>query len=326
MAKVVFPAVLPSHWPSSRCNNSNAIVYVLFPCLVILTTYSPSTATNYLWLKLTGRIPNLFPWTPSKFLQVNDIQQYYLRIIPCKIIGSDRNPMSLGLHLVLRVASILQSWGMLVHRQRILRQSRTQWHATFGRLIYILFTILVLPDILGRVVRILSWVLFMSSTSLVNNTNWMEWLGSLRRFLFFCRFWVAQKHHKISFQKGQFMYYLQTKSLRSPYRGREKVLWVCSFLLVMYHFISAPASFPSSRSMCSALLIIPCSFWLILLQHAFSVVRSAGSHDYNFLSPVRRDTVNTGIGNDNVTIRFVTDNAGPWFLHWQVYTFCDLWR
>jgi iron transport multicopper oxidase len=22
---------------------------------------------------------------------------------------------------------------------------------------------------------------------------------------------------------------------------------------------------------------------------------------------------------DNVTIRFVTDNTGPWFLHWWVY-------
>ena len=32
----------------------------------------------------------------------------------------------------------------------------------------------------------------------------------------------------------------------------------------------------------------------------------------------QRDVVSTGTPGDNVTIRFVTDNAGPWFLHWYV--------
>ncbi|KAF8073915.1 laccase [Lyophyllum atratum] len=50
--------------------------------------------------------------------------------------------------------------------------------------------------------------------------------------------------------------------------------------------------------------------------HSFSVVRSGGSSEYNYLDPVRRDTVNTGLADGNATIRFVTDNAGPWFLHW----------
>lgn len=50
--------------------------------------------------------------------------------------------------------------------------------------------------------------------------------------------------------------------------------------------------------------------------HAFSVVRSAGSDVYNYNNPVRRDVVNAGGGGDNVTIRFQTDNAGPWILHW----------
>ena len=62
------------------------------------------------------------------------------------------------------------------------------------------------------------------------------------------------------------------------------------------------------------------SFWyhlyLLLLQHAFSVVRTAGSSDYNYVNPVRRDVVSVGQPGDNVTIRFVTDNTGPWFLHW----------
>jgi len=52
--------------------------------------------------------------------------------------------------------------------------------------------------------------------------------------------------------------------------------------------------------------------------HAFHVIRSAGSTDYNYVNPVRRDTVNIGFTPDNVTVRFVTDNAGPWFLHCHI--------
>ncbi|KII87726.1 hypothetical protein PLICRDRAFT_176505 [Plicaturopsis crispa FD-325 SS-3] len=53
--------------------------------------------------------------------------------------------------------------------------------------------------------------------------------------------------------------------------------------------------------------------------HDFSVVRSAGSTAYNYVDPVRRDTVNLGSDtNDNVTIRFTTDNPGPWFFHCHV--------
>ncbi|KAH6897937.1 laccase 10 [Coprinopsis sp. MPI-PUGE-AT-0042] len=52
--------------------------------------------------------------------------------------------------------------------------------------------------------------------------------------------------------------------------------------------------------------------------HAFSVVRSAGSTMYNYKNPVKRDVVNTGGLNDNVTIRFITDNPGPWFFHCHI--------
>ncbi|KAF8957176.1 yellow laccase [Flammula alnicola] len=53
--------------------------------------------------------------------------------------------------------------------------------------------------------------------------------------------------------------------------------------------------------------------------HAFSVIRSAGSSVYNFNNPVRRDVVNTGTSTgDNVTIRFETNNAGPWILHCHI--------
>ncbi|EPQ52617.1 laccase [Gloeophyllum trabeum ATCC 11539] len=56
--------------------------------------------------------------------------------------------------------------------------------------------------------------------------------------------------------------------------------------------------------------------------HTFSVVRSAGTTAYNYDNPVRRDVVSVGgndpVNTDNVTIRFETDNAGPWFLHCHV--------
>ncbi|KAF9067106.1 laccase [Rhodocollybia butyracea] len=52
--------------------------------------------------------------------------------------------------------------------------------------------------------------------------------------------------------------------------------------------------------------------------HSFSVIRSAGSDVYNFENPPQRDAVSTGGADDNVTIRFFTDNAGPWFLHCHI--------
>nr|AFE48785.1 yellow laccase [Stropharia aeruginosa] len=52
--------------------------------------------------------------------------------------------------------------------------------------------------------------------------------------------------------------------------------------------------------------------------HTFSVIRSAGSKIYNYNNPVRRDVVSIGDSNDNVTIRFETDNAGPWLLHCHI--------
>ncbi|KAG2746849.1 multicopper oxidase [Suillus brevipes Sb2] len=58
--------------------------------------------------------------------------------------------------------------------------------------------------------------------------------------------------------------------------------------------------------------------------HKFAVIRSAGSSTYNYVNPVLRDTVSTGLLSDRVTIRFITDNPGPWLLHchidWHLYT------
>ncbi|KAG1739433.1 laccase [Suillus paluster] len=58
--------------------------------------------------------------------------------------------------------------------------------------------------------------------------------------------------------------------------------------------------------------------------HSFAVIRSAGSSSYNYVNPVMRDTVTTGFAGDYVTIRFITDNPGPWLLHchidWHLYT------
>ncbi|KAF8169811.1 yellow laccase [Pholiota molesta] len=52
--------------------------------------------------------------------------------------------------------------------------------------------------------------------------------------------------------------------------------------------------------------------------HAFSVVRSAGSTVYNYVDPVQRDVVSIGVTGDNTTIRFTTDNSGPWILHCHI--------
>nr|QMP96873.1 laccase 8 precursor [Cerrena sp.] len=52
--------------------------------------------------------------------------------------------------------------------------------------------------------------------------------------------------------------------------------------------------------------------------HTFHVVRSAGQTTPNFVDPILRDTVNIGAAGDNVTIRFNTDNPGPWFLHCHI--------
>ncbi|KAG8221175.1 laccase [Butyriboletus roseoflavus] len=53
--------------------------------------------------------------------------------------------------------------------------------------------------------------------------------------------------------------------------------------------------------------------------HTFDVVRVSGSNATNFVNPVRRDVVSIGSSaTDNVTIRFSTDNPGPWFLHCHI--------
>ncbi|KAI0334354.1 laccase [Cubamyces sp. BRFM 1775] len=52
--------------------------------------------------------------------------------------------------------------------------------------------------------------------------------------------------------------------------------------------------------------------------HTFAVVRSAGSSVYNYDNPIFRDVVSTGTPGDNVTIRFQTNNPGPWFLHCHI--------
>ncbi|KAL0954253.1 hypothetical protein HGRIS_005381 [Hohenbuehelia grisea] len=58
--------------------------------------------------------------------------------------------------------------------------------------------------------------------------------------------------------------------------------------------------------------------------HTFSVVRVAGTTEYNFVNPPRRDVVSIGGAGDNVTIRFVTDNHGPWFLHCHIDWHLDM--
>ncbi|KAG0706724.1 hypothetical protein DFH29DRAFT_115035 [Suillus ampliporus] len=51
------------------------------------------------------------------------------------------------------------------------------------------------------------------------------------------------------------------------------------------------------------------------IQHAFDVVQTGGSSAFNYLT-VRRDVVSSGGENQQMVICWVTDNSGPWFLHW----------
>ncbi|KAJ4479764.1 laccase [Lentinula edodes] len=51
--------------------------------------------------------------------------------------------------------------------------------------------------------------------------------------------------------------------------------------------------------------------------HAFDVVKTSSSSEYNFVDPVRRDVTLVN-QNGQTTIRFVTDNPGPWFLHCHI--------
>jgi FtsP/CotA-like multicopper oxidase with cupredoxin domain len=57
------------------------------------------------------------------------------------------------------------------------------------------------------------------------------------------------------------------------------------------------------------------------------VVQSAGDNTtYNYKNPVRRDVVSAGVQGQQMIIRWVTDNAGPWFLHWYSHpssTMCN---
>ncbi|KAJ3563162.1 hypothetical protein NP233_g9118 [Leucocoprinus birnbaumii] len=53
--------------------------------------------------------------------------------------------------------------------------------------------------------------------------------------------------------------------------------------------------------------------------HTFRVVRSADSGHFNFLDPVQRDTFSAGnTPGDFTSIRFRTDNPGPWILHCHI--------
>ncbi|KAF9261133.1 laccase 1 BVT [Marasmius fiardii PR-910] len=48
--------------------------------------------------------------------------------------------------------------------------------------------------------------------------------------------------------------------------------------------------------------------------HSFDVIKSNDHSEHNFWNPVRRDVVPVG-GMNMTSIRFVTDNSGPWLLH-----------
>ncbi|KAI9511057.1 laccase 1 [Russula earlei] len=92
-----------------------------------------------------------------------------------------------------------------------------------------------------------------------------------------------------------------------------------------YKLLPNGSIYPINRSM-SVELSIPAGVAagphpVHLHGHSFHVVRSANSSKYNYEDPVIRDVVSMGnstFGGDNVTIRFYTDNPGPWFFHCHI--------
>ncbi|KAJ7196371.1 laccase [Mycena pura] len=63
----------------------------------------------------------------------------------------------------------------------------------------------------------------------------------------------------------------------------------------------------------------PHPFHLHGMRPVLSLVQCANSSVYNYENPTGPQTA------DNVTIRFVTDKAGPWFLHWQSTLLYFVW-
>ncbi|KAG6907013.1 hypothetical protein DXG01_010916 [Tephrocybe rancida] len=58
--------------------------------------------------------------------------------------------------------------------------------------------------------------------------------------------------------------------------------------------------------------------------HAFYVIKNPYSTMYNWVNPVLRDTINTGLDGNTTVVRFFTDNSGPWFLHCHIDWHIDL--
>ncbi|KAJ8581882.1 laccase 3, partial [Rhizopogon salebrosus TDB-379] len=52
--------------------------------------------------------------------------------------------------------------------------------------------------------------------------------------------------------------------------------------------------------------------------HPFDVVQSSGNSSFNYINPVRRDVVSAGTQGQQMVVRWVTDNSGPWFLHCHI--------
>ncbi|KAG0702905.1 laccase [Suillus ampliporus] len=52
--------------------------------------------------------------------------------------------------------------------------------------------------------------------------------------------------------------------------------------------------------------------------HSFDVVQSTGNSSFNYFNPVRRDVVAVGPQDQQMVIRWVTDNSGPWLLHCHI--------
>ncbi|KAG6909503.1 hypothetical protein DXG01_017060 [Tephrocybe rancida] len=78
-----------------------------------------------------------------------------------------------------------------------------------------------------------------------------------------------------------------------------------------FNSLDRQASIPSSWDKQS----LRTSSFAFIDSFYFSIRLSGDNDTYRYLVPIQRDTVNSGLADGNATIRFVTNNARPWFLH-----------
>ena len=126
-----------------------------------------------------------------------------------------------------------------------------------------------------------------------------------QQFRSFSRSSAERRRHKTSYRRDRFTPCPPIRLLRSPFPAARLV-----------HLWESRVVRTDDLTHCALLAPYPSS-WPCLLRRS-----ECWKHCYNYKNPVRRDVVNSGSStDDDVVIRFETNNAGPWIMHWYVNLF-----